>query len=163
MSESGETVYVREALLTDLEAIVAFNRGLARETEGKSLDLAVLTRGVHTALEAPERLRYWIAESVVTGRVVGQAAITREWSDWRNGWIWWFQSVYVDLDFRRRGIFRALHTSIRTAALDAGDVIGLRLYVEQDNSRAHKTYHALGMSAGGYHVFEELWPERFNR
>ena len=27
--------------------------------------------------------------------LAGQAAITREWSDWRNGWIWWFQSVYV--------------------------------------------------------------------
>ena len=30
-----------------------------------------------------------------TAPLVGQAAVTREWSDWRDGWVWWLQSVYV--------------------------------------------------------------------
>ena len=29
------------------------------------------------------------------GAVVASALITYEWSDWRNGQVWWIQSVYV--------------------------------------------------------------------
>jgi GNAT superfamily N-acetyltransferase len=88
---------------------------------------------------------------------VGQAAISREWSDWRNGWLWWFQSVFVHAEHRRRGILRALFQSIRTAARAEGNVIGLRLYVEDQNTQAQKTYEALGLKPGGYHVYEDMW------
>jgi GNAT superfamily N-acetyltransferase len=87
--------------------------------------------------------------------------VTREWSDWRCGWIWWFQSVYVAEAFRGRGVFRALFQHVRDSALAETDVIGLRLYVEHENSRALATYAALGMEPGGYHVYEQLWRERF--
>ncbi len=146
---------IRDALPGDFDAIVAFNLALAAETEGKALDPAVVRRGVAAALADPDRLRYWVAEE--NGRISGQAAITREWTDWRNGWIWWFQSVYVRPDSRRRGVFRALHAHIRAQALNGRDVLGLRLYVEQENARAHATYRGLGMTPGGYLVFEELW------
>ncbi len=161
MKSSIAETWIRDARITDLESIVAFNAGLAEETEGKCLDLEVLRRGIRAAITDRDRLRYWIAEASELGPAIGQAAITREWSDWRNGWLWWFQSVYVHPDFRNRGVFRALHAAIRNAALEAGDVVGLRLYVEQANGRAQKTYHALGMVPGGYHVFEEIWPDRF--
>jgi GNAT superfamily N-acetyltransferase len=88
---------------------------------------------------------------------VGQAAITREWSDWRKGWIWWLQSVYVARPFRGRGIFRALYRQIHTEARILPDVIGLRLYVEDSNEPARRTYQALGMKPGGYSVYEDLW------
>lgn len=161
MTAAATGIFVRDARKEDLEAIVAFNLGLSRETEGKTLDRAVLLDGVRAALDDPARLRYWVAEAMESGQVIGQAAITFEWSDWRNGWIWWFQSVYVHADARNRGVFRALHSTIRNAALEAGDVVGLRLYVEHANDRAQKTYHALGMTPAGYHVFEEIWSHRF--
>ena len=113
---------IRDAHRADREAIVAFNLALARETEARALDPAVLTLGVERALDAPDRLRYWVAERA--GRLVGQAAITREWSDWRCGWIWWFQSVYVAPDARGLGVFRALHAHIRESALASGEVVG---------------------------------------
>jgi len=150
---------VRDARPGDLDRIVGFNLALAAETEGKSLDPAAVRRGVAAALADPGRLRYWVAED--DGHLSGQAAITREWTDWRDGWIWWFQSVYVRPDARRRGVFRALHAHVRARAHAAGDVIGLRLYVEQENARAHATYRGLGMIPGGYLVFEELWDGRF--
>jgi GNAT superfamily N-acetyltransferase len=146
---------IRAARRGDRAAIVAFNLALALETESKVLDPVVLGRGVERALADPDRLRYWVAEA--EGVVVGQAAVTREWSDWRDGWIWWFQSVYVVPDRRRRGVFRALFETIRAEARSAGDVIGLRLYVENANHRAHRTYEALGLKPGGYHVYEDLW------
>jgi GNAT superfamily N-acetyltransferase len=88
---------------------------------------------------------------------VAQAAVTREWSDWRNGWVWWFQSVYVAAEWRGRGLFRALHEQIRSEARAETDVIGLRLYVEEENLTAKRTYESLGMKASGYLVYEDLW------
>ncbi len=151
---------VRDARPSDCETIVLFNARLAEETEHKQLDLAILTKGVAAALSSENRLRYWVAESGSGGPIVGQAAVSLEWSDWRNGWIWWFQSVYVLPEYRSRGVFRALHQHIRSLALTSAEVIGLRLYVEVENERAQATYHALGMRPGGYHVYEELWLER---
>jgi GNAT superfamily N-acetyltransferase len=153
--------HVRDAQPGDHAAIVEFNARLAVESEGKQLDPSVLARGVTTALAEPDRLRYWLAEDRETGVIVGQAAISREWSDWRNGWVWWFQSVYIHRDHRRRGVFRALHRHIRAQARAAVDVIGLRLYVEAANDHAQRTYQSLGFTPGGYHVYEDLWPERF--
>jgi GNAT superfamily N-acetyltransferase len=152
-----ESLAIRPARADDADVLAAFNAALALETEAKRLDPDTLRRGVAAAIDDPDRLRYWIAER--DGRVVGQAAATREWSDWRNGWIWWLQSVYVPPDQRGRGVFRALFQAIRTEAQADPGVVGLRLYVENENHSAQKTYQALGLKAGGYHVLEELWIE----
>jgi GNAT superfamily N-acetyltransferase len=161
MPEPDPVPLIRDAVLDDLPAIVEFNRLLAIETENKVLDPAVLRVGVARALADRNLLRYWVAE-LADGteiRVVGQTAISREWSDWRNGWLWWLQSVYVAEGFRGRGIFKALYRHIYEQAL-ADNVIGLRLYVENGNLRAQQTYQALGMKPGGYSVLEELWLHR---
>jgi GNAT superfamily N-acetyltransferase len=153
---------IRDAIGADRPAIVEFNRQLAIETEGKVLDPSILDRGVARALADPDRLRYWVAELQLPGgnRLVGQTAITREWSDWRNGWLWWLQSVYIHADFRGQGIFKALYRHIYEQALAESNVIGLRLYVENGNLHAQQTYQALGMKPGGYSVLEELWLDR---
>jgi GNAT superfamily N-acetyltransferase len=160
MSSSPQVVAeVRDAALADRPTIAEFNRRLAFETEHKLLDRAVLDRGVARALADPDRLRYWVAEVSEAGgrRVVGQTAVTREWSDWRNGWVWWLQSVYVHPAYRGAGVFRALYGHIYGLAMAAPDVVGLRLYVENANLHAQRTYQSLGMKPGGYSVLEELW------
>ncbi len=162
MADPTATPRVRQAVAADLPAIVEFNRLLAFETESKVLDPATLAAGVARALDDPDRLRYWVAELGGEPHVVGQAAVTREWSDWRMGWIWWFQSVYVAAPFRGRGVFRTLYHHIRGEARSLPDVIGLRLYVEDANQPAQKTYQALGMTPGGYSVYQELWIERLS-
>lgn len=155
---------IREAVPSDLDALVEFNARLAHETEGKQLSRRVLARGVAAALANRDQLAYWVAEANDPADpdsrwVVGQAAVTREWSDWRAGWVWWFQSVYVHPDYRGRGVFRQLHGHIRDLARATPDVIGLRLYVEVGNEPAQRVYRSLGMVPGGYSVFEELWLE----
>jgi GNAT superfamily N-acetyltransferase len=160
LSDPIPTLKIRAAGPVDRPAIVEFNRRLALETEGKTLDPSTLEPGVSRALQDPDLLRYWVAEIGSSARLVGQAAITREWSDWRNGWLWWLQSVYVDGSYRGRGVFRALYRHIHQEARANADVIGLRLYVEDSNEPAQRTYRALGMNPGGYSVYEELWLER---
>jgi GNAT superfamily N-acetyltransferase len=154
---------IRDAVPADHPAIVEFNRLLAVETEHKVLNPAILDQGVARALAEPDRLRYWVVElpSDNGHRLIGQTAITREWSDWRNGWIWWLQSVYIQAEFRGQGVFKALYRHIYNQALaSSSNVIGLRLYVENGNLRAQQTYQALGMKPGGYSVLEELWLHR---
>jgi GNAT superfamily N-acetyltransferase len=160
MASSSASIHVRDARPDDAPTIVDFNLQLASETEGKRLDPPTLAAGVVAALAEPQRLRYWVAE--VNGVIVGQVAVSREWSDWRNGWIWWFQSVFVAAEARGSGTFRALYHRVRDEARAQPDVIGLRLYVEHRNERAMRTYRALGMVPGGYEVFEEFWPDRLN-
>jgi len=143
---------LRRAVPADAPTIVEFNRLLAEESEGKVLDPAVLAAGVAAGLADPDKALYFVAEEA--GRIVGQLMLTREWSDWRNGWIWWIQSVYVSPEARRRGIFRALYGHVETLASADPQVIGLRLYVEKDNHAAQQTYLSLGMERTGYLVLE---------
>ncbi len=143
---------VRMAVPADVGVITEFNQRMALESEGKTLDTAVLTAGVAAVLADRARGVYFLAEEA--GQVVGQLMITTEWSDWRNGWMWWIQSVYVRQQARRRGVFRTLYHHVEQAARTAPDVIGLRLYVEHENVKAQETYRSLGMSQTGYLLFE---------
>lgn len=149
------TVTIRSARADDLTQIVDFNLRLAEESEGKKLDEAVLSKGVQRALASPEMCRYFMAE--VSGEVAGQTMITFELTDWRDGVLWWLQSVYVRPEFRKIGAFKALFRHIATLAKETPDVRGLRLYVEQGNSRAQKVYEQMGMQPGGYLVYEQDW------
>ena len=63
--------------------------------------------------------------------------------------------MYVHLDHRRSGVFRALFRHVETLAAERDDVWGLRLYVENANQRAMETYADLGMSPAGYVVYEK--------
>jgi GNAT superfamily N-acetyltransferase len=143
---------LRPATPADADIIVEYNRRLAEETEGKQLDPPVLAAGVAAGLADPQKALYFLAEE--EGAVLGQMMITREWSDWRNGWMWWIQSVYVRAEARRRGVFRTLYQHVAEVARSQPDVIGLRLYVEQENHAAQHTYTHLGMDRTGYLVFE---------
>jgi GNAT superfamily N-acetyltransferase len=146
---------------------------MARETEGRDLEEATIVAGVEALLADPSKGRYFLAEgaelpgqsggqSEVTGQsgghaeVAGQLMVTPEWSDWRNGPVWWIQSVYVAPAHRRRGVYRLLHEHVGEAGRAEG-VVGLRLYVDRDNLTAQNTYGVLGMNESRYIMYEEDW------
>lgn len=128
---------------------------LAQETESAELPIGVVTAGVVAILNDPSKGRYWVAEH--EGKPVGQILITFEWSDWRNGMLWWIQSVYVHSDFRRRGVCSALYRHVESLASRHPEVCGIRLYVERDNEPAQRAYSALGMSMTEYLVMERMF------
>ena len=143
---------VRAALPADAATLARFNVALAEETEALALSPETVLAGVEAVLEDPAKGLYWVAE--IEGTVVGQLMLTYEWSDWRNGFFWWIQSVYVEPSSRRRGVFKALFEKASQQAADEPMVCGLRLYVAQDNDRAQQTYLDLGMQRVEYQVFE---------
>jgi ribosomal protein S18 acetylase RimI-like enzyme len=148
------SISIRPAIAADESVIVDYNAALAWESEQLRLDRDVLAMGVRAALADSAKATYFIAE--IDGQRVGQMMITLEWSDWRNGQIWWIQSVYVAADYRRRGIFTALYKHVAHLAR-AQNAAGLRLYVMSDNRAAQSTYQAMGMSLSEYLVMEHLW------
>jgi len=78
--------------------------------------------------------------------------VTREWSDWRNGWMWWLQSVYVLPSRRGSGVFRNLLDHVTSIAQSEKNIVGLRLYVEQENQAAQETYRRTGFADSRYIV-----------
>ena len=148
---------VREAHRGDATTIARCNAAMAEETEGKALDPGQVGPGVDALFDNPSLGQYWVAED--GGQVIGQVMVTYEWSDWRNGMIWWIQSVYVCPESRRRGVFTELYRHVESLAAAAPGVIGLRLYVENNNVRAQQTYAALGMVKPGYLVMETLFTD----
>ena len=143
---------IRKASDNDIDTIVTFNYLMAKETEAILLDKNILKLGVKSVITDPSKAQYWVVES--NHEIIGQLMVTNEWSDWRNGDMWWIQSVYVTEKFRRRGVFSALYKHLEHMAKDHPDCCGIRLYIEKHNKRAQKTYLSLGMNDAGYDVME---------
>jgi len=148
---------IRNATREDVPFLADCNIAMAFESEKKRLDRDVLTRGIIAVFDHPDRGFYVVAER--EGKAVGSLLITHEWSDWRNGGWWWIQSVYVMPEARRGGVFSAMYREIDRRARASAGVIGLRLYVEKENSRAQATYAALGMEPAYYSLFQASFVE----
>lgn len=145
-------IQIRKARVSDRAVIAEFNRLLAEESEDVKLEPAIIEAGVAALLADEAKGIYFVAE--IDAAIAGQLMITYEWSDWRNGNIWWLQSVYVKKEFRRFGVFRALFQHLVELARTRPDVRGLRLYMHAENERARQTYERLGMKHTKYEVFE---------
>ncbi|MGC2239011.1 MAG: GNAT family N-acetyltransferase [Pyrinomonadaceae bacterium] len=145
---------IRLAQREDAPALVEFNQAMALETEGKRLDSDILQSGVEAVFGDEKKGFYVVAES--EDKIIGGLMVTFEWSDWRNNWFWWIQSVYILPDARRRGIYTLLYEFVKQKAEKAGNVCGFRLYVEKENARAQKVYEKLGMEQSHYLMFEEM-------
>ena len=149
---SSSSIAVGRAATEDVAAITQFNIAMAAETEDLALDPQTVHAGVAAVVSDDRRGFYLVARS--DGKAVGSLMITYEWSDWRNGNLWWIQSVYVVPSARKQGIFRLLYDNVISLAKQSGDAAGVRLYVEKDNHGAQEVYRKLGMSETAYRVFE---------
>ncbi|MDY0097848.1 MAG: GNAT family N-acetyltransferase [Bacteroidales bacterium] len=146
-------ITIRKAQPDDATDIAVFQHEMAWETERIRLDHVIVASGVNAVFIDSSKGQYYVAED--EGKVVASLLITYEWSDWRNTYIWWFQSVYVRTSHRRRGIFSSMYRHIRNEA-DKKGIAGLRLYVESNNLNACKTYESLGMTSEHYKLYEWL-------
>lgn len=145
-------ITIRKANRNDIPLIVGFQQKMAAETESLELDLNTLTKGVESVFLNPEKGFYLVAE--FDGLVVGCTMLTPEWSDWRNGTILWIQSVFIEPDFRKKGVFSHLYGFVKSLVLRSPEYLGLRLYVVNDNAIAQEVYRRSGMDGNHYRLFE---------
>ena len=135
----------------DIEAITGFQIAMALESEGTVLDPEKVHNGVTAVMEDESKGTYIVAR--IEGRPVASLMITREWSDWNNGWYWWIQSVYVMPEYRCKGIFKAMYTKVIEMAKEQ-NIAQVRLYVDRYNTNAQKVYQKLGMEECHYLMYE---------
>jgi ribosomal protein S18 acetylase RimI-like enzyme len=145
-------IQIRKAFESDISVLIDFQQRLAFETEGVKLDPLILEKGMKAMFLGDGRGYYSVAEAGT--EIVGCYMITYEWSDWRNGWAYWLQSVYVKESFRNKGIFKKMFNDLLAEIQNTPDVIGLRLYVDKSNVRAQQVYQSMGMNGDHYTVYE---------
>lgn len=144
-------IIITKGQIEDIESIAQFQVDMAMESEGTQLDKDTVTKGVSAAMADENKGLYYIAR--VDGKAVGSLMLTREWSDWNNGWYWWIQSVYVAPDYRRQGVYKSMYNAVCTDAKQQ-NVAQVRLYVDKTNTRGQKVYSSLGMQESHYLIYE---------
>ena len=141
---------VRDAKVTDFDALVAFTLREAQEAEAYAADEVAVRRGIAAAFdELPPPSAYWVAE--FDGQVVASVSVVREWSNFRGGHYWWIQSIFILPTHRGGGVLEMLIDHVAVAARDAG-ALDLRLCAHESNARALQAYRRCGFAATPYVV-----------
>ncbi|MBL7543285.1 MAG: GNAT family N-acetyltransferase [Bdellovibrionaceae bacterium] len=147
----------RKALIQDVSAIQSFQQAMAWETEKLKLDDKVLEQGVRAVFQNPELGQYHVC--LDGADVIGSLLLTKEWSDWRNGTVWWLHSLYFKPAYRGQGLFSKMYHYVQELAHTEPNIRGIRLYVDHTNEKAQAVYNKLGMNGDHYRLFE--WMKTF--
>jgi len=145
-------VHIRPATEDDAEVIAAFQLEMALETENLTLNTDIVEQGVLQVFRNPAKGKYLVAcfDEVIAGSLL----LTYEWSDWRNKTVVWIQSVYVRPEYRRKGVFLKMYTTVKQMITDDSTFAGIRLYVDRTNKQAQEVYQKCGMNGNHYQLFE---------
>lgn len=143
---------VEEAQISQSEIIADYQIKMALESEDYVLDKETVNNGVKAVFNDISKGKYYICN--YNDRIIASLLTTFEWSDWRNGTVLWIQSVYVDIDFRKQGVFRAMYKFLKEKVERDSKLMGLRLYVDKTNYPAISVYKNIGMTNEHYHFFE---------
>lgn len=151
MGDNAKIIF-RRAQKSDADSIQLFQQAMALETENLKLDSQILEKGVVAVFDNPAFGQYHVCE--VNSEVVGSLLLTNEWSDWRNGAVWWLHSLYFKPEVRGQGLFSKMYSYVQAMANDNKDIRGVRLYVDNTNLHAQNVYKKLGMNDDHYKLFE---------
>ncbi len=143
---------IRLANEIDALNIAEFQIKMAQETENFKLDRDTVIVGVLSVFRDPQKGKYYVATD--NNKVVASMLITHEWSDWRNSWVFWIQSVFVIPEKRGIGVFKQMYKHLFEIVSNSNEVSGLRLYVDINNKSARSVYGKIGMNGDHYQVFE---------
>ena len=100
MESLNSIIEIRIADVTDLDIITANNIEMSQEAENETFDPSTISHGVEEVLHNAHLGWYYLAE--IDGNNAGQLMITREWSDRRNGYFWWIQSVLYTRNIEKK-------------------------------------------------------------
>jgi len=146
-------VEVRKATRADIPIIIDFQKRMALETEDFHLENPIVENGVNAVFDDPNKGFYIIAFND-DNTIVASLMLTPEWSDWRNRYFLWIQSLYVINSYRNNGIFRKMYTYVKELVKTSDDFCGIRLYVEVNNTLAQEVYSKVGMDQDHYKMYE---------
>lgn len=146
------SIHIRYGEEEDKGVLTGFQLKMAEETEGLQLDENTVAKGVSQLIHDRGKGFYLVAEND-NHDVLGCLIITYEWSDWRNGWIWWIGSLFVEKVYRKQGVFRQLLEKTISLSRE-NNVKALRLYMDENNETAHAAYLRSGFKISNYKLLE---------
>ncbi len=144
----------REAQETEYKVIAGFQEKMAWETEKFRLNTETVLKGVSAVFKDKSKGKYYIIE--VDGKIIASLLTTYEWSDWRNSFVLWIQSVYVLPEYRAKGVFKLMYSEIKKIVKNNSNYSGIRLYVDKTNTKAAEVYKKIGMTGEHYYLFEDM-------
>ena len=155
MESETQNFVIEKANQNHLEWIAQCQVDMALEIENLKLNYDTVVQGVSYIFNNPDRGFYVLAK-MSEDQSIGILLILKEWSDWRNGDIWWIHSVFVKNQYRRKKIFSKMFNFVEELAR-SNQVRGLRLYVDKSNNKAQSVYKQLDMTNKHYELFEKLF------
>ena len=147
---------IRKAVKNDLDVLTKFSQLISEETEGKRVDSSAVKSGIASVLDDQSKGQMFVACD--EDKVIGCFMINgREWSEWRNGFILWLTGTYTAVDYRRRGVRKALFDYACQWAKSEPNVIGLRGYRHKSNNTIHSAAISGGMKETEYRINEIIF------
>jgi ribosomal protein S18 acetylase RimI-like enzyme len=147
-----KNIQMLEANPDDWRAIADLQGKMAWETEGLTLNPDLIEPGVQALLQDRNKGIYY--KLLDNQQIIGCVMTTFEWSDWRNGYVIWIQSLYLLPDYRGRGLYKAMYQYLQAMVSESSTYKGIRLYVDKTNQAAIEVYKALKMNNQHYEMFE---------
>lgn len=146
-------IKIIEASKKEIEIIIKFQLKMAFETENLILNKEKVTKGITAIFNDSTKGKYYIAKD--GNKIIASLLTTYEWSDWRNSYYLWIQSLYVEKEYRKKGIFKKMYFYLKNLVENV-DYAGIRLYVDNTNLNAIEVYKKLNMDNSHYTFFEWL-------
>ena len=143
---------IRIATRDDASSIAEFNVIFAKANENRQLSLPVTAAGVRRVFDTFNNGLYIVAEQDKT--IIGVTMVTREWSDWNNGFFYCIQDIFVHVNDPDYTIHDALLDKVSLLATEHEDVCGIRLYVHKDDTATQEHYQEKGLEKTKYRIYE---------
>lgn len=154
MNYLKDSIYITEATSEDTPILADLQCRLAWETEEYQLDKNTVQQGLQALLEDKRKgVYYKVADAE---KIIGCVFTTFEWSEWRNTYVLWIQSLYIIPAYRGKGLFRAMYNFFQKKVKTSKELGGIRLYVDKSNQKAIQVYESVGMSKEHYEMYEWL-------
>ncbi|RLD46628.1 MAG: GNAT family N-acetyltransferase [Bacteroidetes bacterium] len=147
-------IIIKKADKSYINNIVDFQLKMALETENVKLLKDTVIKGVEAVFNDNKKGKYYIAKH--NDKTIASLLTTYEWSDWRNAHYLWIQSLYVIKDYRNKGVFKQMYNYLKNIVINDNEYAGIRLYVDNTNTKAIEVYKKTGMDNNHYYFFEWL-------
>ena len=132
--------------------LARFTAQIAWITESKVLPDDITIPGVRTLFEQPRYGIFLVA--VVDDKPVGSLNLMFEYNTQLCKKVYWIQNVYVEPEYRSKGVFKSLFNKAIEQAKQEGSPF-VKLYVDRTNEKAQTVYQRLGMNDSGQLMFEK--------
>ena len=149
-----DNIIIREANHADAFYLSEMQYAMAMETENLALDKEIVKKGLKALFDDPSKGKYYVLTE--KDNIIGCVLNTFEWSEWRNAYILWIQSLYIVPEHRGKGLFKEMYLFFQELVKNSKELRGIRLYVDKSNQKAIETYKAIKMSNQHYEMFEWL-------